>query len=72
MSFADAFNALLDERGMSQADFARMSGWQTSYVSQISRGAIKDPSLSKAMVIARVLGISLQELHDRSFGDDVE
>lgn len=70
MSFADTFNALLEERGMSQADFARASGWQTSYVSQVARGKVKDPSLSRAMTVARVLGVTLQDLYDRSFGTD--
>ena len=70
MSFADTFNALLEERGMSQADFARAAGWQTSYVSQMARGKVKDPSLSRSMTVARVLGVSLQELYDRSFGAD--
>ena len=30
MSFASAFNDLLEEHGMTQADFARASGWKTS------------------------------------------
>lgn len=72
MSFASAFNDLLEERGMSQADFARAAGWQTSYVSQVSRGLVKDPSLTRAKVVANVFGVSLQELYDRSFGDDAE
>lgn len=72
MSFASAFNDLLNERGMSQADFARASGWQTSYVSQVSRGLVKDPSLTRAKTVANVFGVSLQELYDRSFGDDAE
>ena len=70
MSFASAFNDLLNERGMSQADFARAAGWQTSYVSQVSRGLVKDPSLSRAKTVASVFGVSLQELYDRSFGGD--
>lgn len=72
MSFASAFNDLLDEHGMTQADFARAAGWQTSYVSQVSRGLVKDPSLTRAKTVANVFGVSLQELYDRSMEDDAE
>ena len=40
MSFTDAFNQLLLEAKMSQADFARRSGFGTSYVSMMIVGAI--------------------------------
>lgn len=67
MSFTEAFKQLLDKANMSQADFARLSGFGTSYVSQLCSGKVSDPSITKAGVIARVFGISVQELYDLSF-----
>lgn len=70
MTFSEAFRQLLAERGMKQADFARATGWSTGYVADMCTGRVKDPSLSRSIVIAEVLGVSLQELADRSFGDE--
>ena len=70
MAFADAFKQLLAERGMKQADFARATGWSTGYVADMCTGRVKDPSLTRSKTIAEVLGISLQELYDLSFGDE--
>lgn len=68
MSFSDAFKQLLAENGMKQADFARATGWSTGYIADMCTGRVKDPSLSRCIVIADALGITLQELADRSFG----
>ncbi len=70
MSFSEAFKQLLAEKGIKQADFARATGWSTGYIADMCTGRVKDPSLKRAQVIAEVLGISLQELADRSFGGD--
>lgn len=70
MSFTDAFNKLLAGAGMSQADFARSSGFGTSYVSQLCSGKVTDPSMSKAGTIASVFGISIQELYDLSTSEN--
>lgn len=70
MSFTEAFKQLLSEAKMSQADFARLSGFGTSYVSQLCSGKVSDPSISKAGVIAGVFGISIQELYELSFKEE--
>lgn len=70
MSFTEAFKQLLDKHGMSQADFARLSGFGTSYVSQLCSGKVSDPSITKAGIIAKVFGITIQELYDLSFSDE--
>lgn len=70
MAFTTTFKRLLDESGMSQADFARASGFGTSYVSQLCKGKVGDPSMRKAGIIARVFGITIQELYDMSLSSD--
>lgn len=65
--FGEVIRELLAERGMSQAEFARRTGFGTSYVSQVCRGVVDDPSLSRCQVMADVLGVTLQDLYDRSF-----
>ena len=67
MSFTEAFKQLLAQANMSQAEFARLSGFGTSYVSQLCAGKVSDPSITKAGIIAKVFGISVQELYDLSF-----
>jgi len=54
--------AVLDERGMTQADLARATGLSTAIVSQIVSGKTKDPRFDSVVKIARALGVSLDEL----------
>lgn len=68
--FGEVIREILDERGMPQAEFARRTGFGTSYVSQVCRGIVDDPSLSRCQIMADVLGVTLQELYDRSFGSE--
>ena len=70
MSFTTAFRKLLEESGMSQADFARQSGFGTSYVSQLYKGKVSDPSISKAGIIARIFGLTIQELYDMTLEEE--
>ncbi len=64
MSFGQAFLHLLERSGMSQADFARKSGFSTAYVSMLLSGEIKDPKFTRACEIADALGVTLQDFHD--------
>lgn len=62
--FAHSLLALLEKRGMKQIDLSRLSGIPQSAISAYCSGK-NDPSLSKAVAIADVLGVSLDELAGR-------
>ena len=64
MEFKDIFKKLLRESGMTQAEFCRKSGLQTSYVSQINTGKTPDPSFSKVCLIADTFEVSLNEISE--------
>lgn len=49
---------------MSQADLARATGMSTAYISQLCKGSTKEPTLSKAFIIADALGVKLQVFVD--------
>ncbi|WP_066306678.1 helix-turn-helix domain-containing protein [Atopobium deltae] len=63
--FNKAFLELLEASDMTNADFARKTGFGTSYISQLCTGKVTDPSMSKAVIIADAFGISLQELWEQ-------
>lgn len=62
MAFKEVFNQLLDSRGWKQADFARITGMSTAYVSHMAIGKVRDPSFEKACIVADAFGITLEEL----------
>lgn len=64
MEFGQAFRVLFNKSGMTQADFARRSGFSTAYVSMLLSGEIKDPKITRACEIADALGVSLQDFYD--------
>ena len=64
MSYGKAFRKLFNESGMTQADFARRSGFSTAYVSMLLSGEIKDPKVTRACEIADALGVTLQDFYD--------
>ena len=65
--FGEVLQGLLREKGWTQAEFARRCGFGTSYVSQVCRGVVDDPSLSRCQRMAEVLGVTLQDLYEWSF-----
>lgn len=52
----------MDNRGVTQADLARMTGLSTAIVSQIVSGRTKDPRFASIVTIARALDVSLDYL----------
>jgi len=64
MTFGKAFRKLFAESGMTQADYARRSGFSTAYVSMLLSGEIKDPKFTRACEIADALGVTLQDFYD--------
>lgn len=52
----------MDQRGMSQADLARVTGMTTSNIAYIVNGRTKDPRLSSVVSIAQALDVPLAYL----------
>ncbi len=65
MDFKDALNRVMDSQKLSQADLCRITGISTSVMSRYVTGET-DPSLSKAILMADALQISLDELTGRT------
>ncbi|OWY32669.1 helix-turn-helix domain-containing protein [Herbaspirillum aquaticum] len=61
--FGDKVRALRKRRGLSQEEFADLSGFDRTYVSGIERG-IRNPSLIAIEKIAIALEVSLSELFE--------
>lgn len=65
MGFSDNLNRLMDELGVKQADLCRATGIASSAMSHYVRGE-SEPSFTKAIAIARALGVSVDELAEHS------
>lgn len=59
-TFADKLNAVLDKRGISQADLARMAGLSTAVIAQVTTGRTKDPRFTTVVKIAVALDLPLE------------
>ena len=62
----------LDETGMKPAELAAKLGTSRSSIGNLMQGNTREPSLHKAYAIARVLGISLDEMARLLYEDDGE
>lgn len=61
VDFQARIKAILAERGMKQADLARLTGFETGKLNPYFTGKVK-PTLDAAVTIAVALGITLDEL----------
>ena len=61
-TLAERIQHVMDERDVTQADLARMTGMTTSNIAYIVNGKTKDPRLSSVMLIAEALDVSLNYL----------
>ena len=59
MTYAKALRQIMRETGTRQAELARRMGTSTAYISQLCTGKIEDPSITKALEVARALGVSI-------------
>ena len=64
MTYAKALRQILHETGIRQAELARRMGTSTAYVSQLCTGKIGEPSITKALEVARALGVSIDRFAD--------
>lgn len=53
---------VMNDKGMTQADVCRLTGFSTAVVSQVFSGKTKDPRLSTIIPICRALNITVDEL----------
>ena len=70
MQFHERLSKLMKDRGLSQAQLCKISGIATSAMSHYVRGET-EPSFTKAILIAKALGCSVDELAGRSSGVEV-
>ena len=66
MGFNENLKLLLLEKNMKQADLCRMTGIQTSLMSEYINGR-KSPTIGNAILIADALNISLDDLVGRKW-----
>ncbi|MDR0514658.1 MAG: helix-turn-helix domain-containing protein [Coriobacteriaceae bacterium] len=71
MQLSDRIKLLLDQQGLTQAGLCRAANMESSQVTQLLTGKIKDPRLSTAIKIAEALDVSLDYLAGRSTTDAV-
>lgn len=61
-TLAERIQFAMDERGVSQADLARITGMTTSNIAYIVNGKTKNPRLDSVVLIAKALDVSLNYL----------
>lgn len=66
MGFYERLSALMDERGLKQVDFCKLTGLSSAQVNHLVNGRTKDPKLSTAIKVADALGVSLDYLAGRA------
>lgn len=64
-TFAEVVGELMHEKGMNASQLADASGLSRFYVSKLFHGAIKEPTLSKAVALANSLDVPLQDIVDK-------
>jgi transcriptional regulator with XRE-family HTH domain len=62
MAIGKTVEVLRKRRAWSQLTLARVSGVAQTYISELERGAKKNPGILTAKKLARALGVSLEEL----------
>ena len=69
MEYGEVLQQYLDETGMSPSELAKAIGSPRSTINALLRGRAKEPTLGKAKAIADALGVSLEEMAQRTYGD---
>jgi transcriptional regulator with XRE-family HTH domain len=64
-AFGQAVKAAREDKGLTQAEFAKKSGLHVSYLSGVETGQ-RNPSLTALSQIASALGLKLSELIARA------
>ena len=61
MTFAEALEIAMEERGLKAVDVAERSGISASYLSKLATGRVKEPTWQKACAIIDALGMTPDE-----------
>lgn len=69
MDYKDVLAQYLDELNISPAELSRRIGSPRSTVSALLNGRAKEPTLGTAKAIADALGVSLEEMAEKVYGD---
>lgn len=70
MSIAICLKELRSEKGWTQGDLARATGFERPYVSRLESGKIRNLSLRNAMKLSKAFGLSVEQLWARCMGDE--
>lgn len=70
MSISICLKEMRAERGWTQGDLARATGFERPYVSRLESGKIRDLSLRNAMKLAKAFGLTVEQLWERCMGGD--
>jgi len=64
MTFGEALIQIMEEKGIKPAELARLSGVSKQTINELMKGRSKEPTFTKAKMLANGLGIPLQVLAD--------
>ncbi len=70
MTFGEALIQIMDEKGIKPAELARLSGVSKQTINELVKGRSKEPTFTKAKMLANGLGIPLQVLADMTDSDE--
>lgn len=70
MTFGEMLVLLMEEKGISRTELARLSGVSKQSITELVKGRTKEPTFSNAKALADALGVTLQEMADMVFETD--
>ena len=70
MTFGEALIQIMEEKGIKPAELARISGVSKQTINELMKGRSKEPTFTKAKMLANGLGIPLQVLADMTDSDE--
>ena len=70
MTFAEALELAMAERGLKAVDVAEKSGVAASYLSKLATGRVKEPTWQKACAIIDALGMTPDEFKRLQEGEE--
>lgn len=69
MTFGEALIQIMEEKGIKPAELARLSGVSKQTINELVKGRSREPTFTKAKMLANGLGVPLQTLADMTDSD---